>query len=69
MEALMRPAPDTWTTPTHPAAFGAASALTPEDVSMIRAANARYFVEERARDARRLAAYHRECLASWGDSK
>lgn len=31
----------------------------------IKAANAAYFAAERKRDAERLAAYQRECLASW----
>jgi hypothetical protein len=43
------------------------TSLTPEDIRAIRAANARHYAEERARDARRLAAYERECLAAWAE--
>jgi hypothetical protein len=41
------------------------TSLTPDDIRAIRAANAQHYAEERARDARRLAAYERECLAAW----
>jgi hypothetical protein len=68
MESAMHPAPDTPTSQAHTTGAGV---LTPEDIKSMREANARYFAEERARDARRLAAYQRECLASWhgGDAK
>jgi hypothetical protein len=43
------------------------TSLTPDDIRAIRAANARHYAEERARDARRLAAYERENLAAWAE--
>jgi hypothetical protein len=33
----------------------------------IREDHARHYAKERQRDARRLAAYEAECLASWGE--
>jgi len=40
--------------------------MTADDARMIREANSRHFAEQRARDARLLAEYQAECLASWG---
>ncbi len=43
--------------------------LPAELAKRIREENARHYAKERARDARRLAAYQAECLASWGEAK
>jgi hypothetical protein len=38
-----------------------------ETARRIREDHARHYAKERQRDARRLAAYEAECLASWGE--
>ena len=40
--------------------------LTAEVAKAIRESHARHYAKERQRDARLLAAYEAECLASWG---
>jgi hypothetical protein len=41
--------------------------LPAETAKRIREDHARHYAKERQRDARRLAAYEAECLASWGE--
>lgn len=65
----MQPAPDQSLPPTPKAQSGAASILPADEIAAIRAYHARLNAKERARDARMLAAYQRDCLASWEGRK
>ena len=61
----MQTAPDQTRPTAHPPQSGAASILPADQIKRMREILAKSRADERARDARMLAAYQRECLAAW----